>query len=132
MRRIYALLISLLSTVALGGCIENDIPYPVIKLDILSLEADGLLSAPEIDPGRHSVTLRLEETTDIRAVEIKAVELTEGAESSVAFPGTFDLRTPLYVTLSLYQSFEWTITAEQTIERYFSCLLYTSPSPRDS
>lgn len=120
MRRIYALLISLLSTVALGGCIENDIPYPVIKLDILSLEADGLLSAPEIDPGRHSVTLRLEETTDIRAVQIRAVELTEGAESSVAFPGTFDLRTPLYVTLSLYQSVEWTITAEQTIERYFS------------
>lgn len=120
MRRIYTLLISLLSLAALSGCIENDIPYPVIKLDILSLEAEGLLSSPEIDAGRHSVTLRLAETTDIRAVEIKAVEMTEGAESSVAFPGIFDMRTPLYVTLSLYQDFEWTLTAEQQIERYFN------------
>ena len=23
----------------LGGCIENDIPYPIVKLDIVSLEA---------------------------------------------------------------------------------------------
>ncbi|MDE7130005.1 MAG: hypothetical protein K2O07_06865, partial [Alistipes sp.] len=120
MRRIYTLLISLLSLAALGGCIENDIPYPVVKLDILSIEADGLLSSPEIDAGRHSVTLHLEETTDIRAVKIDNVELTEGARSNVAFPGVFDMRTPLYVTLSLYQDFEWTVTARQSIERFFN------------
>lgn len=119
MRRLYTLFISLLSLAALAGCIKNDIPYPVVKLDILSLEAEGLLAPPEIDAGRHSVALRLEETTDIRAVKINSAELTEGAESSVEFPGVFDMRTPLYVTLSLYQNFEWTITAEQTIERYF-------------
>ena len=101
------------------GCIENDIPYPVIKLDILSLEAEGLKSAPKIDATKKSVVLELEETADIRNVEITNVTFTEGAESSVAFPGVYDLRTPLYVELTKYQSWEWTISAEQSIERYF-------------
>ena len=59
------------------------------------------------------------ETTDIRNVHITSVTLTEGGQSSVAFPGTFDLRTPLYTTLSLYQEYGWSITATQSIERYF-------------
>lgn len=102
------------------GCIENDVPYPVVKLDIVALEAEGIKSAPAIDATNHTVRLELEETTDIRKVNITSVTMTEGATSSVTFPGVFDLRTPLYVVLSKYQEFEWTITAEQTIERYFN------------
>lgn len=102
------------------GCIENDVPYPVVKLDILALEAEGLKSPAAIDATNHIVELELEETADIRQVSITSVTVTEGAKSSVAFPGVFDLRVPLYVTLSMYQEFEWTITAEQTIERYFT------------
>lgn len=101
------------------GCIKNDIPYPVVKLDIISLEADGLKSQPIIDNTAHSVKLTLEETTDIRNVNVTAIEMTEGAVSNIAFPGVFDLRTPLYVELSMYQTFEWCISAEQTIERHF-------------
>ena len=101
------------------GCIDNDIPYPVFKLDILSLEAEGLLSPATIDSNTHNVDLKLEETTDIRKVNITSVTITEGAMSSVLFPGKFDLRTPLYVELSMYHSFEWKISAEQHIERYF-------------
>ena len=109
-----------LSLLAAVGCIVNDVPYPVVKLDIVALEADGLLAPAEINSNEHTVALRLEETTDIRKVNITSVTLTEGAESSVAFPGVFDLRLPLYVTLSMYQEFEWTISAEQSIERYFT------------
>lgn len=101
------------------GCIKNDIPYPVIKLDITRLEADGLNSSPQIDATAHTVKLDLEETTDIRKVNITAVEMTSGAECDTAFPGIFDLRKPMYVTLSMYQDYEWTISAEQTIERHF-------------
>ena len=100
------------------GCIENDIPYPIEVLDILSLEAEGVKSQ-SIDVPSKSVKLELEEQTDIRNVNITAVTFTEGASSSVKFPGTFDLRTPLYVELSKYQTYEWTISAAQTIERYF-------------
>ena len=105
--------------VALVGCIENDIPYPIVKLDILTFEVEGAKSAPQIDATAHTVRFELEETTDIRNVHIGEVGMTEGAASNVTFPGIFDLRKPLYVTLSKYQDYEWKITAEQTIERYF-------------
>ncbi len=110
--------VALLLTVV--GCIKNDVPYPVVKLDIVALEAEGLKSPAAIDATNHTVVLELEETTDIRKVNITSVTMTEDAESNIAFPGVFDLRTPLYVTLSMYQEFEWTITAEQSIERYFT------------
>ena len=91
----------------LGGCIKNDVPYPIVKLDIVSLEAEGLKSSPVINAVAHTVELELEETTDIRNVHISNVVMTEGAESDVAFPGCFDMRNPLYVNLSMYQTFEW-------------------------
>lgn len=107
--------------VLLAGCIKNDIPYPVVKLDIVSLEADGLLSEPVIDAAAHVVALELEEMTDIRKVNITNVVLTEGAKSDVVFPGVFDLRNPIYAHLSMYETIaEWVISATQQIERRFS------------
>ena len=107
------------AAIMLGGCIDNDIPYPVVKLDIVSLDAEGMLSQPVINATNHTVKLSLDETTDIRRVNISNVVFTEGATSDVVFPGTFDLRNPLYVNLSKYQTFEWTITAEQSISYEF-------------
>ena len=119
MRNIFRLLGVGALMFVLGGCIENDVPYPVVKLDVLSVEAEGTKSAPVVDASAHSIRLELEETTDIRNVNITKLEVTEGAKCSVAFPGTFDLRTPLYFTLSMYQEWEWTMSASQSIERYF-------------
>ena len=36
-------LIAALAVCALSGCIENDIPYPRIPAQILSIEADGMV-----------------------------------------------------------------------------------------
>ena len=108
-----------MAVVLFGGCIDNDIPYPVLKLDIVSLEAEGLLSQPVINTTNHTVKLELDETTDIRKVKITNVVLTDGAKSDVVFPGVFDLRNMLYVNLSKYQNFEWTISAEQSVSRSF-------------
>lgn len=108
-----------LATLLFVGCIENDIPYPVVKLNVLGLEAEGLKSAPQVDASAHTIAIELEETTDIRNVKITKLEVTEGAKCSVDFPGKFDLRTPLYFTLSKYQEWEWTLTATQSVDRYF-------------
>ena len=108
-----------IATLFVVGCIENDVPYPVVKLDILTFEAEGLKSPATIDASSKSVKLELEETTDIRRVHVTKVELSEGATSSVTFPAYFDLRTPLYFTLKMYQEWEWTLSASQQIERYF-------------
>lgn len=102
------------------SCIKNDIPYPVVELSILSVEGTGFTCAPEdINSKDRVITLHLQETTDISKVNISSVTVTEGAVSDVSFPGEFDLRSELAVTLSLYQDYEWTIRAEQEIERYF-------------
>ncbi len=111
-----------LSIVAMffGGCIHNDLPYPVVELQIKSLAADGLLGEPVIDESARTVTLTLEEHTDIENVDITAVEYSENATPSMNIIGRHDLRAPLHLTLSLYQDYEWVIQAEQTIERYFT------------
>ena len=82
----------------LAGCIHNDLPYPVVTINIEAIEAEGLDGAAQINAAQQTVILPLLETTDIRNVHITSVTLTEGGQSSVAFPGTFDLRTPLYTT----------------------------------
>ena len=111
---------ALVAAMAVTGCIKNDVPYPVVKLDILAFEADGLSSPAVIDAAAHTVEVELAETTDIRKLNVTRVDISEGATSSVAFPGVFDMRKPLYVTLSMYQDYEWVVTAQQSIEYSFS------------
>lgn len=113
------LLLAALSLLA-GSCIENTLPYPILTLEILGIEGEGFTCTPEdIDTKTRVATLRLAEQTDIRRVRIDTIRVTEQAESDVPLSGTFDLRTPLRVTLSFYQDYDWTVTAEQHIERYF-------------
>ena len=102
-----------------AGCIRNDVPYPIVKLNILSFEATGMKAPATINPTACTVDFELEEIIDPRNVSITEVTFTEGAQSDVAFPGKFDLRKTLYVNLSMYQTFEWSIRANQSIERYF-------------
>ncbi len=100
------------------SCIENTIPYPVEKIEILSYEGVGFTS--QIDPATRTVTLTLEEQTDITAVEVVKADITENGESSVPLTGVFNLASPMKVTLFRYQEYEWTIKAVQSIDRYFT------------
>ncbi|MEG1622574.1 MAG: PCMD domain-containing protein [Alistipes sp.] len=113
----FATLLVLLFT----SCIKNDIPYPVIPLEIKGITGEGFTVKPnDIDPLTRSVTLQLAEKTDIRKVHITDMEVTSGAIPSEELTGVFDLRAPRYITLTLYQSYQWTLIAKQTIERHFT------------
>ena len=116
-----------------ASCISNDIPYPVVELRIANVEGEGF-SVSENNVTSRVVTLTLAEATDIRNVKIDAVtydavvhsielnkaELLDQVRSSQELTGTFNLLSPIYTTLSLYQDYDWTIRAVQTIERRFS------------
>ena len=116
-----------------ASCIRNDIPYPVIELRIANVEGEGF-SVSENNVTSRVVTLTLDEATDIRNVKIDAVtydaivhsielnkaELLDQVRSSQELTGTFNLLSPIYTTLSLYQDYDWTIRATQTIERRFN------------
>ena len=116
-----------------ASCISNDIPYPVVELRIANVEGEGF-SVSENNVTSRVVTLTLDEATVIRNVKIDAVtydavvhsielnkaELLDQVRSSQELTGTFNLLSPIYTTLSLYQDYDWTIRAVQTIERRFS------------
>ena len=119
MRHFVTLLAALM---ALTSCIENDIPYPVVEMEITDIEVEGAMGEPQIDRVNRTIALTLAETVDIRNVRITAIEYTEGATASREMVGTFDMRYPQYVTLSLYQDYEWVITASQQIDRQFSVI----------
>ncbi len=102
----------------LASCIKNDIPYPVIELEITNVSGVGF-TQKSINTNSGVVVIELDETTNIREVEITSVSYTVGANSSQSLVGTFDMRSPISTTLSLYQSYDWEIQAEQTITREF-------------
>ena len=104
-----------------SGCIKNDIPYPRIPQNIISLVAEGEQKAATINTETNEVTLYLEETVDIQNVKFVKYEYSEGAVTTPdLLEGSYNLSSPMIVTLYRYYDYDWTIKAEQTIERYFS------------
>ena len=102
------------------GCIENDIPYPRIPAHILSIDATGSIKPALIDNASQSVTLYMADTVNLKSVKITHATITDDATASPAIVGTHNLTKPFKVTLTIYQDYEWTITASQEIERTFS------------
>lgn len=105
----------------LAGCIKNDLPYPRIQQNILTLAAEGQKADATINDKSLTATIYLDETTDPTKVKFTEFTYTDGAECSKnLLEDTYDLTQPLEVTLSLYQEYTWTITAEHNIERYLT------------
>jgi hypothetical protein len=106
---------------SLSACISNDLPYPKISQNILSIAAVGQLSPATIDSTNYQVTLYLDETTDISKVSFSDFTYTPGATPSAnLLEGEYDLSSPMRITLSGYQNYQWLISAEQTISKKFS------------
>lgn len=114
-----------------SACISNDLPYPWVmpSVDSISIEAtdaeghDILASAPVIDSISRSITLNLTEWADIRNVTVKNIEFAEGTVclDPEIFDSPLDLTDPVSFELQRYdRTFTWTISAIQTIERYFT------------
>lgn len=119
MRRIYinGLMVGMMLLIA--SCIENDIDYPVVKLQFLDIAVEGQSGNAIINTETNTITLNLDETVNLKKVKVTKLELTEGAKTDLAVNSVLDLTKPRKITLSLYQDYEWTIVARQTIERRF-------------
>lgn len=104
----------------LTACIENDFPYPTVKLYITGLTAEGQVGAAVISNDEKLVTIELADSVNLKKVHILSLDVTEGGTASVPADTVVDLSNPLQVTLSMYQDYVWTIKANQTIERIFA------------
>lgn len=104
----------------LSGCIKNDLPFPIIPQIIKAIRAEGESKSAYIDSIAYEVNIYLEETVDIENVRFLEYEITPGATSTPdLLEGTYDFTTPVFVTLSGYQDYDWELIAHQEITRYF-------------
>ena len=111
--------LSLLFTGLFAACIQNDIPYPRIKAQILAIATDGQVGAATIDNANLTVNLELADTVDLRRVHVHTLTITEGATSTLPTDSIIDLTNDYTLTLSIYQDYEWTLKATQNIARSF-------------
>lgn len=113
-------IISSIIILTLAGCIKNDLPYPRIPQYITSLVAEGQISETSLDTLNYRAVIHLGEEVDIQNVVITEMKTTPDCTVSPVIEGQFiDLSTPKVVDLRRYQTYQWIIEAEQTIERYF-------------
>lgn len=109
------------ASIMAASCIHNDLPYPKIPQNILSIAAQGELSPARIDSTDYTVKIFLDEEVDIQAVQFTQFTYSPDATCDKnLLEGKWDLSIPMTVELTLYQSYQWMIAAEQNIERYFT------------
>lgn len=116
----YFLFVSVFLTL-LGGCIKNDLPYPRIQQNIRELAAVGESRPALIDSTNLNATVFLEEDVDIENVKFSIFRISEGGTADPdLLKGSYDLSKAMVVNISLYQTYQWLLKAEQHIERYFT------------
>lgn len=121
--RIFRYLLAVLSVISLHSClIENDMSYPRVLAEFTAFGVDGQESVT-INTQDRTISVVLSETADISALKITDIGFTDMVICHPMLkPGDIiDLSEPLKVTLSIYQDYEWTISATQPIERYVRC-----------
>lgn len=109
------------SLILLGvsSCLENDFPYPVERMYVTGIVLEGQIGNPVISNDEMKVTVELSDTINIRKAHIKEITVTEKGVISIPQDTIVDLSSPLKFNVSLYQDYEWTLTATQHTERNF-------------
>lgn len=122
MRKILTCTAPCLLAVLLAGCIKNDIPYPRQLGRITAFEVEGQKTAAVIDSTARTVTVDMLDTVDLAEVRLLRLTLSENTkgESLPDSGSILDMTADLKYTLTTWpdQSYEWTVRATQTIERY--------------
>ena len=104
----------------LTGCITNDIPYPVVVPHITSFDVQDAVKV-EIDQDNQVITVHFAETSDIRRIQVRSVEIDEQEASLVRnVVGYHDFTSPFKFTIRTYADYEWTVKGVREVERYFT------------
>lgn len=106
---------------AFAGCIKNDLPYPRIQQNITSLRAVGESKTALIDSAECSATVYLDEVTDIQSVSFSEFAVSPGGTADPDLSqGVYNLSSPIVVSITRFQTYQWLVKAVQEIERYFT------------
>lgn len=110
-------ILTVLTIVLLTACIQNDVPYPVIKGEVLALEVHGQQSST-IDTKNRTVSVVLGEEVDIKAAKITKFRITSDATSTLDISKAIDLSKKVDFEIITYQTYQWSIETTQAVERY--------------
>lgn len=114
-------IIAIIILMAFSGCIKNDLPYPRIQQNITVIQADGESKTALIDSVDRSVTVYLDETADIQNVTFSKFEVSAGGTPDPDLSqGAYNLTTPVVVSITRYQTYQWLVRGSQEIVRYFT------------
>lgn len=120
------ILFAALMLLPLASCLENDISYPDVKPSVTSVKFANQVGDAVIDSQERTISVEIYETEDLSHVLLE--EITSNYDATITFGEGMtnengkiylDLTKPVRFTLSVYESFEWTIIARQEIKRYF-------------
>lgn len=103
---------------SLTCCIHNDVPYPVVKGEVVVFEVDGQKSST-INSAKQTIDVVLDEATDISKVAVKRFQITDNATIDIDTTQMLNLSGVLGFTITTYQDYSWQIHATQPIERRF-------------
>ena len=118
MQTIYRIALSLSAFALAFGCtFPNDMSYPVVLAEITAFDVEGAESV-SIDAESRTISVVLDETCNIAALEVTTFKYTDGAQLVGGVPSVIDLSTPKTFVLKTYQEYEWTVYATQPVERY--------------
>lgn len=113
--------IILFTIFAFTSCIHNDLPFPKVQQNIISLKAEGESKSALIDSISLTATIYLNEEVDIERVTFTKFKVTEGGEAMPdLMEGSYNLSSPIVVSITAYQTYQWLVKAVQEIERYFT------------
>ncbi len=118
----YILLAAVPAALAVSSCIDNDMNYPRTRANITVFNVEGQVSST-VDANKRTVSIVLDENADISALVVDSTAMSEGSVCD-NFPvkgDVIDLSSPKTYTLSVYYSYDWTVSATQDIQRYIVC-----------
>ncbi len=105
---------------ATTSCIENDIPYPKVEMSITALKFEDQVGNTVIDAGLRMVSVDVAETANLEKLVVSEYSFIDSlGKSGIKVGDTLNLVKPLITDLTLYQDYQWTIKANQPIERFF-------------
>ena len=113
--------VPLIAAAMLAGCIKNDIPYPRLVGRITDFEVRDQKGEAVIDSVARTVTVDMNETAVLSELRLLRFEVTPHTSISPEITDSLiDLSSPRTFSLTTWpdQSYSWTVSAVQTIERY--------------
>ncbi|MBB3699523.1 PCMD domain-containing protein [Flammeovirga yaeyamensis] len=118
MKKLITIVIAVL---ALSGCIKNDVPYPYIFGEIISLQIEGQNGNAIISQENQTVEIRVPFGMDRTQLKITDLVMTEEATIYPKIEELMDFSSPVTFTVSTYQDYDWTVTV---IEDDFDIIMH--------